>query len=162
MKRMKKLASFLLAAIMVLSMTVSAFAAESTKVTINGEGKEYAAYRLLSAVDGSTEDEVKIVYSVNSKYASVLTTVTGYTKDSDILAYIEKLDDDGIRAFADKVYKVICAAEITADATTESKEFSVDQGYYLIAETKTASSTDTISLVMLNTAGNTDITVTTK
>ena len=116
MKRMKKLASFLLAAIMVLSMTVSAFAAETTKVTINGEGKEYAAYRLLSAVDGSTEDEVKIVYSVNSKYASVLTTVTGYTKDSDILAYIEKLDDDGIRAFADKVYKVICAAEITADA----------------------------------------------
>lgn len=162
MKRMKKLASFLLAAIMVLSMTVSAFAAESTKVTINGEGKEYAAYQLLSAVDGSTEDEVKIVYSVNSKYASVLTTVTGCTEDSDILAYIEKLDDDGIRAFADKVYKVICAAEITADATTESKEFSVDQGYYLIAETKTASSTDTISLVMLNTAGNTDITVTTK
>lgn len=162
MKRMKKLASFLLAAIMVLSMTISAFAAESTKVTINGDGKEYAAYRLLSAVDGSTEDEVKIVYSVNSKYAGVLTTVTECTEDSDILDYIEALDDEKIRTFADTVYKAICAAGITADVTTKEKEFSVDQGYYLIAETETASSTDTISLVMLNTAGNTDITVTTK
>ena len=56
---------------------------------------------------------------------------------------------------------------MSADYTTKNDEFSVDQGYYLITETKVGTTgkpaqTGSVSLVMLDTAGNKDISVKTK
>ena len=64
-------------------------------------------------------------------------------------------------AFADAVFAKIKTLEPEAK-TSDDKFSGVDQGYYLIAETKTGDEGDTYSLVMLDTAGNDSVTVTTK
>lgn len=157
MKKIKNLISVFVMAIMVFSMTATAFAAN---ITINGgaSGSEYAAYKLLNATDGG---DGKFAYTVNEKYAAALKAVTGAETDAQIVAYISGLDTDGIRAFADAIYAEV--KEMQADATTATDEFTgVDQGYYLIVETKTGNKQDTYSLVMLDTAGQDNVTITTK
>ena len=49
MKRMKKLASLVLALAMVFAMTITAFAANDGSITVNNakEGKEYSIYKIL-------------------------------------------------------------------------------------------------------------------
>lgn len=157
MKKLKKLFAILIAMVAVLAMGTTVFAAD---ITINGgaEGSEYAAYKLLNATDGG---EGKIAYTVNEKYADALQEVTGKEAEQDIVAYIADLDAEGIRQFADSVYAKV--AEQDADYTTATDEFAgIDQGYYLIVETKTGDDGDTYSLVMLDTAGKDAVTVTTK
>lgn len=172
---MKKLFALLLALTMVFSLATTAFAA---KITIDdGEyvtGAEYAAYKLLDATDGG---DGKFAYTVNTKYEAILRAVLELDADGDIVAAIaEKTDADAIKAFAADVFAAINAANsdedetnnITVDYTAVSNEFAnVDQGYYLIAETKIGTTPgtmadDVISLLMLDTAGKDDIEVDTK
>ena len=161
MKNMKKIASVVLALVMVFAMASVAFAAN---ITINGgaTGAEYAAYKLLNATNSGDN----YAYTLNGKYTAVLQEVTGKTTQADIVAYIEGLDAEGIRDFADAVYAQIKAMD--PDYTTANDAFTnVDQGYYLIAETKIGADTDegsddSVSLVMLDTAGQDDIQVSTK
>lgn len=160
MNQIKKIVGISVLAIMlVLSFTLTAFA---TDITINGgaNGSEYAAYKLLNATDGGNG---KFAYTLNDTYADILKNATGKTEEADIVEYIGALDSDGIRDFANDVYKAIVAADIDAEYTTDDDTFtSVEQGYYLIAETKVGDTSDTFSLVMLATAGNESITVDTK
>lgn len=151
MKNLKKVVSLLLAMTMVFAMTMSAFAAD---IIISSEtaGSEYAAWRLLNSTDGG---EGKFAYTVNEKYAAVLPT--------DVVNYLNKNKDNAaaIRAFADEMYAKV--KDMAPDATTDNGKFEdVKQGYYLIAETKAGDSEDTISLVMLDTAGKDAVTVETK
>ncbi len=160
MKNMKKLVGIAMLTIALLvSMVVPTFA---TDITMNGaEGAEYSAYKLLNATDGG---EGKFAYTLNDKYTAVLQTVTGKTEQADIVAYINDPTTD-IADFADAVYAAILVADpaITADAVSVNAVFAgVEQGYYLIAETKLASDSDTYSLIILDTAGQSDITVNTK
>lgn len=149
--------------------------AQATDITVDGgaTGAEYAAYRLLDATDGG---EKKFAYTVNDAYRAILKATTGAEEDQDIVAHIEGLDSTGIRTFADTVYDTV--KTMTPDVTTTTGTFTgIDQGYYLIVETKTAStqdsfsqdsfsqdspSQDSFSLVMLDTAGQNTITVKTK
>ncbi len=160
MTQFKKLAGIMLLAMaLIMSLTVNVFAAD---ITINGgaDGSEYAAYKLLNATDGG---EGKFAYTLNEKYADILKAATGKDEQADIVAYISSLDADGIRAFADNVYNAITEASIEADHTTSNDVFAdVEQGYYLIAETKVGDTADTFSLVMLDTAGQDNIDVNTK
>lgn len=137
---------------MVFSLSFNAFA---TNITVNDgvDGAEYAAYMLLSATDGG---DGKFSYTINTKYEAILQSVTGKTAASDIVAYIADLADaDAVKDFAASVYKAINANSVAADYTTNDDVFDdVEQGYYLIAETKTASVEDTFSLVILDTAGD--------
>ena len=162
MKKMKKILAAVLAMVMVLAMGVSVSAAT---ITINGgaSGSEYAAYKLMNVTQSGTGADAKYSYTVNSKYEDVLEAVTGETTESGVVDYISNLDTAGIRTFADAIYAAITAANLDADYTTDTDVFdSVDQGYYLIAETKTGTDDDTYSLVMLDTAGSESLTVTTK
>ena len=161
MKHMRKLASLLLALVMVFALTTTAFAANIT-ITTGETGSEFAAYRLLDATDGG---DGKFAYTVNSAYKTALQNVTNKTEDADIIDYISKLDADGTRIFADAVYAQVKSA--TADATTTTGTFeNVAQGYYLIVETKVGTnpdgSTGSYSLVMLDTAGKDNVTIATK
>lgn len=159
MKKMKKIFAALFAMVMVLAMGMTVSAAN---ITIEGgaTGSEYAAYKLLNATDGGGG---KFAYTVNSDYSSVLQTASGKTTDKEIVSYIEGLNTEELRIFADKVYAAIIDKKIVAEMTTVTDKFEgIDQGYYLIAETKTGSASDTYSLVMLDTAGNDDVKVTTK
>ena len=159
MKRMKRLLGVLLAAIMVLAFGMTASAAT---ITISGgaNGASYSAYRLLNATDGGSN---KFAYTLNEKYTTILENVTNKGTETDIVQYISGLDESGTRNFADKVYAKIKENSVVADATASNNQFkNVEQGYYLIVETATGGEQDTYSLVMLDTAGNSEITVTTK
>lgn len=122
----------------------------------------FVAYKILNASVSGTN----YTYSLNSKYESIVKSVTNKTTEEEVLAYIQGLDVAGMRTFADSVYKAIrdASTAITADGTSASGVFNnVEQGYYLIAETAKDSAEKTFSLVMVNTVGDaTNIDVTTK
>lgn len=168
---MKKVAVALLAMVMVLAMAVPAMAVKITIDDGSVTGAEYAAYKLLNVTyaAGTEQDssDDKYAYTLNSKYTTVLQGVTGKTTEDEIVAYIGGLNDDRIREFADEAYAAIKTAGIAADYTTKTNEFtSVDQGYYLIVETKlgsvTGGGTDSYSLHMLDTANKDVLEVKTK
>ena len=166
---MKKLFALLLALTMVFSLATTAFAADITINDGDVTGAEYAAYKLLNATDGGNG---KFAYTVNDTYRTVLQGITDadttdnvVPTDEEIIAYIATLDATGIRTFADAVYAQV--KTLDADYTASENVFTgVDQGYYLIVETATGSAEDfdedTFSLVMLDTAGQDNITVETK
>lgn len=165
MKLFKKLASFILAFAMVMAIAmpsvVMAADGKST-ITIDGAtaGSEYVAYKLF---DATTDDsETHFSYTVNSKYEAVLKEVTGKSTGADIVKYLDSIKDNAadVREFADKVYAKVKTMEVDYTATNGKFE-NVDQGYYLIAQTKTGTN-EAYSLVMLGTAGKKALTVTPK
>lgn len=157
MKKMRRIVSLVLAMVMVFAMSANVFAANIT-ITGGASGSVYVAYKVLNATDGG---DGKYAYTLNEKYEDVLKEVTGKENQKEIIEYIEALKADGIRKFADDLYNKINTKEV--EYTSENGSFSnVDQGYYLIAEKTLGSAQDTYSLVMLDTAGQKDITVNTK
>lgn len=173
MDRLKKLTSLLLALVMVFAMTAMAEGVAKTEVTIDDgtvSGATYEAYKLLNATSAAAGEEGdkddKFAYTLNDKYTSILQNVTGKTEQADIVAYIAGLNASEVRAFADAVYAAIQTAKLDADATSTENKFELEQGYYLIVESILGStengSTDTYSLVMLDTAGLESVTVKTK
>ena len=164
MKNLTKLFALAMALIMVLGLATTASAATIIVDDKIVEGAEYSAYKLLNATDLGAG---KFNYTVNEKYRDALKTVMGKADatDEEILAYIAEQTDDATRVFADAVFEQIKA--MTPDYVTTTNEFTnVDQGYYLIAESKTGTAPgfteDTYSLVMLDTAGQKEITIKTK
>lgn len=171
----KKAASMMLSILMIAAMMVPAFAVD---ITIDGTGMSYSAYRLLDlttnlkanheAHDGAhTTNCYNFAYTVNDKYRAVLQDIAkgankvGTVSDAEIIDYIEgQSTSEAIRTFADNVFAQVKSMD--ADATAANKVFSnIEQGYYLIAETQAAGN-DAISLVMLDTAGQDDITIKSK
>lgn len=161
MKRVKRVLALLAAFALVLAMAVPAWAAS---ITINGTGKTYKAYKLLNATVSGTGEDKKISYTVNEKYANVLKAATSATDEKGIIKAIEgKTEATAIRSFANDVYAKIKAAKIAEDYISTGKTFeNVDKGYYLIVETELDGNADTYSLVMLNTADQDNVTVTSK
>ncbi len=81
---MKKLVSILLALAMILAMSVTAFAADTTLTIENSAGRTYAGYQLLELTtslkgdahhtaheDAHTEDCYNYAYTVNEKYLAI-------------------------------------------------------------------------------------------
>lgn len=164
MKLFKKLASFILAFAMVMAIAmpsvVMAADGKST-ITIDGAiaGSEYVAYKLFDATD---DGNGHFSYAVNSKYEAVLKEVTGKTSGAEIVKYLNGIKDNAaaVREFADKVYAKV--KDMAVDYTATNRTFAdVDQGYYLIAQTKIGTN-EAYSLVMLGTAGKKALTVTPK
>ena len=146
-----------------MGMTAFAVAADTSDITISGAvtGSEYVGYKLMTL----TQNGTSFSYTINSKYSEILQAAADVDSDDAVLEYLES-DDVDIRAFADAVYM-----GILADGTIESDEVlsateatTVEQGYYLVVETKTGNSDpdDTYSLAMLDTAGDDNVTITTK
>mgnify|MGYP000840314569 CR=1 FL=1 len=161
MKLFKKIAGFILAFAMILAIAmpsvVMAADAKST-ITIKGAtaGSEYVAYKLF---DATNDGNGHFSYTVNSKYEEALKDVTNKTSGAEIVKYLDGIKNDAaaVREFADKVYAKVNTMEVDYTATNGSFE-SVDQGYYLIAQTKIGT-TEAYSLVMLGTAGKKTLTV---
>lgn len=161
MKLFKKLASFILAFAMVMAIAmpsvVMAADGKST-ITVDGAtaGSEYVAYKLFNATD---DGNGHFSYTVNSKYETVLKEVTGKSTGAEIVKHLDGIKDNAaaVREFADKVYAKVkdMAVDYTA---TNGKFVNVDQGYYLIAQTKIGTN-EAYSLVMLGTAGKNNLTI---
>lgn len=164
---MKKIASILIASVMIGSMGLSAFAADSTNIIVNDDGN-YNGYMLMSATNDK-DDSTKYSYTVNDKYrAALLKAINGTTAESDpayvtnIIDYISNIEDRSIQmqTFADKVFREIELQGLQPDAEIIGKTAKqVQQGYWLIKQTSKPASGDTSSLVMVDTAGNADLTV---
>lgn len=175
-KHNRRLAGILLSGLVAATAVAPALAAD---ITVDGTGGGYQAYRLLdlttslktgdahAAHDGAhSKDCYNYAYSVPAAYRDALRSALGLGEDksdADIIAAIEGRagDPDAVRAFADAVYALVRSG--AADATAVDKTFSgVEQGYWLIVETDTAGDPDARSLVMLDTAGQDDIVITSK
>lgn len=162
MKHVKKLAGFFLALMLTAAMVLPAMAAD---ITIEGgmTRAQYDAYRLLNLTTSQTAGgTTNYAYTVHSKYETALQSVTGETAAEEIIAYIEQLKGgEAIRTFADQMFAQVKALE--PDVTTSTNAFlDVAQGYYLIAEKQTGGGADEYSLVMLDTAGEENVTIHTK
>lgn len=160
MKLFKKLASFILAFAMVMAIAMpSVVMAADGKSTITIEGatagSEYVAYKLFDATD---DGNGHFSYTVNSKYEAELKEVTEKNSGAEIVKDLEGIETNAVavREFADKVYAKV--KDMAADYTATGKFLNVDQGYYLIAQTKIGTN-EAYSLVMLGTAGKNNLTV---
>ena len=153
---MKKLASLLLAMVMVLSMTVAAFAEEGTKpysITVNAQsdrvslaGNTYNAYKLFN-----------VTYDGKNAYAyTVADEFKDYSYDGksgkDLVDYVQTLTEaSSINAFAEDIFKFISAPNRNIDpsgSVTVPEDNTVvnkviigldEMGYYLVSGTVTAS-----------------------
>lgn len=183
MKLFRKLTVLVLAIVFVLSLATGVFAAENGKVNIIIEnaiaGATYSGYRILDTTTSlksqnchSTDEEhqstcYNIAYSVNDKYEALLKNVTEATTDEGIIEYIgAQTSVEQTRAFADAVYNQLGA--ITADKTKKADTATVtldniDSGYWLIVETiNDEKYNGAYSLVILDTVGSRNVTVSTK
>lgn len=178
----KKILSLLTAGMMLGSLMIPAASAVDISVKGPGVGSEYSAFRILNLTTSLKGDHVEhegahqndcynYAYTVNPKYADILlaaasaadTDSDGTISDEEINAYLGAMANDGedIRAFADAVFANLGDTAADADAV-DGKFTGVDQGYYLITEKKAGAAPDSVSLVMLNTAGQDNIEVTSK
>ena len=198
---MKKIISILLALVMMIAMSTTAFAAEDTKLTIGGEtGRDYVGYQLLNlttslkgeghhtAHDGDhTNDCYNFAYTVNAKYRGIFQEEVfanggnylweGGTKpalassitDEQILKYLSNQTSDNgevyqtMRQVADRLYRAIITAGIEADKTgLTGNEDSISQGYWMFADVTDLTGNEANSLVMVDTKGQEELTVTSK
>ncbi len=133
-----------------------------------------------------TDDCYNYAYSVNEKYRAILQAETfakaedslwganvpadaSDVTDEQILEHLSKQSRDSgntfgtLRSLADRVYRDIKAAGIAPDAESIRDTASISQGYWMFADvTDLEGEYDANSLVMVDTKGETDITVTPK
>lgn len=160
MKHAKKLVSLLVALVMVLSMSVTAFAAQSSTntITVKGAkpGETYKAYKMLELVVNDTANPTAYTYTAASDWADFFDdsniAVWGTVLVKDEQGYFtakegvnsETAWDAGsaLSAFAEAAAKYAADNHLTAvsTATCESGATSVvlnttESGYYLVTST---------------------------
>lgn len=135
-----------------------------------------------SACDGvnHADDCYNFAYTVNAKYRSILqkevhdnggnylwgsgtkpTTPAGIT-DAHILDYFKNQTPDNgtMRNVADRIYRAIKAASISEDASGLTGATNpINQGYWMFADVSTLTGNEANSLVMVDTAGEINITI---
>lgn len=159
MKRMKKIMVTLLAAMMTMAMTITAFAAEGAAekhtltVKVNTttpaqdlNGQTINLYKLFDVTESGEGQNKNYAYTVNTQYKDTLATVLGIgadSKDEDFATAVTKLgadNTDGVQNFANtfttKALEGKLAATATSNKIKESKtsyDFTgLDAGYYLV------------------------------
>ncbi len=130
MKRIKKLASLLLAMVMVLAMTMTAFAADGDyTLTINTvKGHTYKIYQLATGdVSENGQKLSNIAVGANAKAETTIDEITALEgmSGADLGDAAEKLVDTTGKP----------AAEIIAGDKDEAKSVTLAGGYYVIIDT---------------------------
>ena len=141
MKHVKKLASVLLAMVMALALTATAFAeGETGSITINDAVKDqtYTIYQILDLESYNTTAKA-YSYKANSAWETWLRTQTTYVS-FDAQGYVTWKDGADAAAFAKLAQKYAKDNSITnqgaVTATTTTVSFTgLDLGYYLVDTT---------------------------
>ena len=146
MKQVNKLASVLLALVMALALTATAFAAgETGSITINDAvpGQTYNAYQILY-LESYNKDSGAYAYKANSAWETWLKTQTSYVS-FDAQGYVTWVEGADAAAFAKlaqaEAAKMTADATATAPAAAEGKTYStvtfsnLKLGYYLVDTT---------------------------
>lgn len=167
MKRMKKLASLLLALIMAFAMNATVFAANSNKhtITITNEksGHTYTAYQVFAG-DISNGKLTNIVWGSGVDDAAVLTALKALDNSpyascedaedvADVLAGFEN-DSEQLDAFAKVVGAYLSTAAGTSTETKgeTSSTYTINvtgDGYYFVKDTGTLGSDDAATKYIL-------------
>lgn len=134
MKRMKKLASLLLALVMAFSMSITAFAAGANSITVKNavSGQRYELYKILDLV--VSEDHTAYSYTVNSNWADFFKDGGNGLKyvSIDKQGYVTWKENADVAAFA----KDLTALDtITASADGDITFSNLEAGYYLVTST---------------------------
>lgn len=147
MKKTKRIATVLLALVMVLSLSVCAFAAGTNSITVNGAqgGETYKIYKMLDLkVD---LDKNAYSYTVNAKWKDFFTgegAGAAYVtiNDAGYVTWKNGMDTaENMEAFAKAAAKyasdneVAAVAEQTPAADSNIVFNNLDSGYYLITST---------------------------
>ncbi len=159
MKKMKYILSFIISAIMVLSVSMMGASAESytitvkdTNETVSIEGVTYTAYKVFSVSYNSTATAFS--YTTDSTCLSETGYTDAYTPDTINTA-------QAAREFGDYVYNTYINGKTVADTVDTGSAVAVDEtavitvpsaGYYIIMGTGNADNNVSVtSLVMLDT-----------
>ena len=153
MKKMKKIMALMLAAIMMMAMSVTAFAAETThSLTVNVKGGQdlkgqtINLYKLFDVTESGEAPNKNYAYTVNTQYKATLASVLGISADSKDEAFataVTKLGSDNstdvqnfANTFTTKALEGKLVATATsnkiADSNTTFKFTGLDAGYYLV------------------------------
>lgn len=170
MKHLKKLASFLLVLVMVLSVTTTAFAANVSNET----NHSYNAYQIFSGTQADNAvplGDVAWGSGINgAAFLTELKTDTRFVKDSknifadcttalDVAAVLGKYTDksDVATAFANVAAKHLTTTftAIAADAST----VDLAAGYYLLVDTSTPGEGDAMNSALLQVTNKGNITI---
>ncbi len=167
---MKRVFALLLALIMVMSLATTAFAAEDqSNLTVNTTGytsRTFNAYRILTA----TNEGTKYNYEVVPAYRDILVGILGVETANKTTAQIDAaiVEAIGLKSaedmthFANDLYRAVKAdSTITADISGwNGNKRAVNQGYWMIVDvTDLTDTNESNSLVILDTAGDSDVTV---
>lgn len=151
MKRMKKLASLLLALVMTMAMAMPAFAAGSNSITVGGakDGETYNIYRMLDlSVDNET-NPTSYRYTLNNTWEDFWTIGAGKDyidtnkagSDTYVVWKGSMNSAEQMEPFAKAASKYASDHSIAADyaaviaASGTAKWDSIDNGYYLVTST---------------------------
>lgn len=153
MKRMKKIMALMLAAIMMLAMSVTAFAAGTThSLTVNVKGGQdlkgqtINLYKLFDVTESKSGETTNYAYTVNNTYKATLASVLRIdadSKDEEFAAEVTKLGADnsaGVQKFANDFTAKALNENLPATTTSNKIEESntaytfsdLAAGYYLV------------------------------
>lgn len=152
MKRIKKLAAAMLTAIMMMTMTVTAYAAGSCTLTVttNGgqdlNGQTINLYKLFDVTESKSGETTNYAYTVNDTYKGALASVLNIQENStneqivQAVADLKAEPENQVQNFANKFTAKALTDKLgvtkTSGKITESKtsyEFTgLDAGYYLV------------------------------
>ena len=154
MKHGRRIASLVLALVMVLALSVGAFAAdfsitvENKKDSISINGNTYSAYRIFDA-QYSGSDANAVTYTVSEHFKDF--TYKGKSGD-ELIAHLAtlKTDSDQLDAFAKAALAYITEQNIQPDGTAKAADESATiavpaAGYYLVTGTATAPDNQTVT-----------------
>lgn len=150
MKRIKKLAAAMLTAIMMMTMTVTAFAAETTHtLTVNANGGQdlngqtINLYKLFDVTESGTTESKNYAYTVNTQYKAALANVLSIPETSkdeefakavaDKTATIQQFANDfTAKALTDNLGVTKTSGKITEENKTSYTFSNLEAGYYLV------------------------------
>ena len=147
MKHMKKLASLLLALVMLFALATAAFAVETNSITVKGAVKDqkYKLYKMLDLVVNDAHTAYS--YTVNSAWADFFKAAEGETPAGKGLAYVN-IDAQGYVTWKDGADVAAFAKDAEEFATglsalqthtaTADGDFAfsdLEAGYYLVTST---------------------------
>lgn len=145
MKHLKKLASFLLVLVMVLSVTTTAFAEEGGETTTKGSititnalgGETYNAYQILYLESYNAAEKI-YAYKANSAWEEWLRTQRDYVS-VDSQGYVTWVEGADAAAFAkaakDQLTGKTVAGSVTPTADGSATISNLQLGYYLVDST---------------------------
>lgn len=152
MKRIKKLAAAMLTAIMMMTMTVTAYAAGSCTLTVTTKGAQdlngqtINLYKLFDVTESKSGETTNYAYTVNDTYKGALASVLNIQENStneqivQAVADLKAEPENQVQNFANKFTAKALTDKLgvtkTSGKITESKtsyEFTgLDAGYYLV------------------------------